>query len=46
MKHREVVVFRLELQRPQLQPLLSLSVEPAVFDEVLIPVLVPPAQYS
>lgn len=46
MKHLEVVVFRRELQRPQLQPQLSLSVEPVVFDEVLVPVPAPSAQYS
>lgn len=45
-KHREEVVFRLELQQPQLQPQLSLSVELVVFDAVLIPVPAPSAQYS
>lgn len=45
-KHREEVVFRLELQQPQLQQQLSPSVELAVFDAVLIPVPAPSAQYS
>lgn len=46
MKHREEVVFRLELRRPQLQQQPFPSAEPVVFDAVLIPVPALSVQYS